>query len=193
MYEYIYKQHFGQQWPDAGRSPYVQDLDSKPWEKTFEMVTDYIEQKVIMKHAYSFALIRDPKERLLSAWKSKVTCDNGYGVDKGDRAHWSDKAGQYMGFVQHLQRLRGKPENVTCMGLDEYAQALLDSHWLDRANLLDRHFLPQSDGCFFRFGPESWSNVALIDDTIALRQLAKRMGNSPTNQFHQRTRARRLW
>merc|ERR1719379_1867238 len=102
MMEYIYDQIFPSTWVDTWKGkgpPYVQDVLSERWKmngnQVFRQVLDETKQDRIMKKAFSFALIRDPKERLVSAWKSKLACEDWYGVDTYDRAHYDGFFHQY--------------------------------------------------------------------------------------------------
>merc|ERR1740115_54996 len=47
----------------------------------FAVIPEFKEQRELMDSAYSFALVRDPKERLISAWKSKIACGGEYHTD----------------------------------------------------------------------------------------------------------------
>jgi len=178
LLEYTYNHVHRKSWDQMYRGkgpPYVQDVFTERWGGMMENPKNYSEQKEIMNSAYSFALIRDPKERLVSAWKSKLACANEFGVDQGDRAHYVEDANSYRGFVAHIQNLRGGDENVTCMNLEMFADALLVIKRAGRAQYLDRHFLPQDLGCFYRFGPERWSKVTTISDGKAFRELAEHL------------------
>merc|ERR1712183_28610 len=137
---------------------------------------DQKNQDVIMNKAFSFALIRDPKERIVSSWKSRIACEN-WAVDLYDRSHYDGHQHQYKGFVSHIQRLRGADENITCMPLDMFVEALLDIKKLGRSANLDRHFLAQDLGCFYRFPPERWSKVTTITAPDAFVELAGRLGS----------------
>ena len=66
-----YKTLFGKEWPYQGR-PWVQEVYSDRWEGK---VTTISVDEMKKKNVTSIALLRDPKERLISAWKSKVACD----------------------------------------------------------------------------------------------------------------------
>lgn len=181
IYQFIYEHEFGQKWPYTD-APYPQDLLSERWAGKWTMKHDQKLQKKIMEHSTSFALIRDPKERLVSAWKSKVTCDDSsYGVDVDDRAHWMKKEGRWRGFVPALQRLRGADDNTTCLSLEEFSQALYDIQLQGNSKYLDRHFLPQSLGCFKRFPPNTWTAVGPITERGSLEVLAAKLRSNTTH------------
>jgi len=186
MLEYTYDQIFPATWRDTWKGhgpPYAQDVWSERWEGNFVKIDDQEAQEKIMDKAFSFALIRDPKERLISAWKSKLACENWYGVDLFDRAHYDGFWHQYRGFVAQIQRLRGQDENITCMPLEMFAEALVDIKKLGRFQYLDRHFLPQDLGCFYRFPPERWSKIATIRDPDAFNELAERFGSKNSSVY----------
>jgi len=173
MYEYVFKSTKGKEftWKDK---PFVQDVTSERWEGSFEHVVDEQKQDKIMKDAFSFALIRDPKERLVSSWKSKVACDDAMGHD--DTSH----------FVKILYILmEWEPDpNVTCFSLEDFAGALHKIHVLGNEKYLDRHFLPQSMGCFWRFQPDQWSEVKYIGDEGSFTKLAEALHSADAEPPH---------
>mmetsp|Transcript_3504 Transcript_3504/g.4984 ORF Transcript_3504/g.4984 Transcript_3504/m.4984 type:complete len:366 (+) Transcript_3504:121-1218(+) len=115
----------------------------------------------------SFALIRDPKERIVSAWKSKVTCD----TDEEILGHRM--------FVPHLLKLAGPSNSMTartdkgfpCLDLSEYLAVLSQIHGQGREGLLNSHFLPQHLGCFKDVPPSMWTVVTTISGPNALCSL----------------------
>jgi len=185
MYEYLFEQEFNESWSaclqqnntdcrsDVASGP--QSITSPRWQNSFEMVKERPSQREIMQKAFSFALIRDPKERLLSAWKSKVSCNESFGVDLYDRAHFDQTDNRWKGFVPGLRRLQGKEDNVTCIALKGFLKALRDIHRAGNAKYLDRHFLPQNLGCFYRFKPDAWSKVVAISQPNAFASMARRV------------------
>jgi len=178
-FAYVYRAEFGQRWPHTDW-PYPQEVTSDRWAGKFKMVDDMKEQEDIMGHAFSLALIRDPKERLISSWKSKVACDDDFGVDTNDRARWGAIAQAYVGLVPDLQKLRGKDSNITCMELDEFATALYEIKQLGRADFVDRHFLSQDLACFKRFPPSKFTKVATVEDHEAFVALAEKLHTTNT-------------
>jgi len=115
----------------------------------------------------SFALIRDPKERIVSAWKSKVTCD----TDEEILGHRM--------FVPHLLKLAGPSNSMTartdkgfpCLDLSDYLAVLSQIHAQGREGLLNEHFLPQHLGCFKDVPPSMWTVVTTISGPNALCSL----------------------
>ena len=125
----------------------------------------------------SFALIRDPKDRIMSAWKSKVTCD----TDKEIRGHRI--------FVPELLNLVGPSSNITartdkgfpCLDLSEYLAVLSQIHGQGREGLLNGHFLPQHLGCFKDVPPSMWTVVTTISGPNALCSLKSVISKSTNN------------
>ena len=125
----------------------------------------------------SFALIRDPKDRIMSAWKSKVTCD----TDKEIRGHRI--------FVPELLNLVGPSSNITartdkgfpCLDLSEYLAVLSQIHGQGREGLLESHFLPQHLGCFKDVPPSMWTVVTTISGPNALCSLKSVVSKSTNN------------
>mmetsp|Transcript_33810 Transcript_33810/g.68808 ORF Transcript_33810/g.68808 Transcript_33810/m.68808 type:complete len:365 (-) Transcript_33810:218-1312(-) len=115
----------------------------------------------------SFALIRDPKERIVSAWKSKVTCD----TDEEIPGHRM--------FVPRLLKLAGPSSNMTartdkgfpCLDLSDYLAVLSQIHAQGREGSLNEHFLPQHLGCFKDVPPSMWTVVTTISGPNALCSL----------------------
>ena len=111
----------------------------------------------------SFALIRDPKERILSAWKSKVTCDTGL-----------DIPGHRM-VVPLLLKLAGPRSNITartdegfpCLDLSDFLAVLSRVHAQGKEASLENHLLPQHLGCFKHAPPSMWTVVTTISNPDA--------------------------
>lgn len=125
------------------------------------------------KNQDSFALIRDPKERIVSAWKSKVTCD----LEK--------EIGDHIRLVPHLLDLAGPSSNITaktkrttntgkeypCLDLSDYLAVLSQIHIQGKEGSLESHFLPQHLGCFRDAPPAMWKVVTTISDPNAMCSL----------------------
>ena len=148
--------------------PWIQTLSNKKlWTNIqAKRVSDWSN----FKNRDSFALIRDPKERIVSAWKSKVTCDT------------NNEIGGHRKFVPELLHLLGPSSNITartkinartdkgfpCLDLSDYLAVLSQIHSQGKQGLLDRHFLPQHLGCFRDAPPAMWKVVTTISDPNAL-------------------------
>mmetsp|Transcript_10289 Transcript_10289/g.23154 ORF Transcript_10289/g.23154 Transcript_10289/m.23154 type:complete len:242 (-) Transcript_10289:135-860(-) len=171
MWHFIYEKSFGHPWNFTGE-PFAQEVTSERWQGKVIHEKDEAKQAEIMNHAYSFALIRDPKERLISSWKSKVSCQPElYGTDVASRDF----------FVQRLLQTAGLGANadVPCLSLEDFLGAVAKVHSLGRERFLDRHFLPQTSGCFFKYPPEKWTKVATASDVEAFAELAEELGAPP--------------
>jgi len=166
MYEYIYNKSFGHEF-EYTDEPWVQEVESDRWKGKFQHITDQKEQDGLMNSAYSFALVRDPKERIISSWKSKIACCDWYHPDY-DRAT----------FVRNLRALAGQEydESLKCLELDEFLGTMAIIHRAGVAKDLDRHFLPQDLGCFSRFGAKEWTKVTVIDKDDAFDPIAEKLG-----------------
>mmetsp|Transcript_34828 Transcript_34828/g.75964 ORF Transcript_34828/g.75964 Transcript_34828/m.75964 type:complete len:308 (-) Transcript_34828:119-1042(-) len=168
MWNFIYAGQFGHPWSYTG-SPYVQDVLSERWEGKVEHLKNMTEQIAAMEEGFSFALIRDPKERLISAWKSKIACDTRFGTDTRERTFLTQR------LLQTAEKEHAPEQN--CMDLETFLDALQSAHQLGKQGFLDRHFLPQNEGCFSRFKPSRWSMVAAVDHSGAFAELGNRLGN----------------
>jgi len=169
LYNWIFEKEFGQSWPYKGE-PYIHELTSYRWQNRIRYITDWGEQAHLMDTAFTFALIRDPKERLVSAWKSKIACGGEYHTDFETRPWMTDQ----------LRMLAGVEGVQQCMTLEEFLKALDAIHTQKKHYLLDRHFLPQNLGCFFRTDPEKWSKVISIEDSNSLAALSGLFGTNET-------------
>ncbi|KAL7547880.1 hypothetical protein ACHAWF_011153 [Thalassiosira exigua] len=121
---------------------------------------------------YSFVLIRDPKERILSAWKSKVKCDK-IKTDVGARKI----------FVPPLLKLAELSRDIAgnftdengdimpCLDLSDYLSVLSKIHDLGREGIVNAHFRPQHLGCFLDAPPNMWTVVTTAGAPNALCKL----------------------
>lgn len=171
MYKYIYAKLFGQEWPYRDW-PWMQDVWTNRWNYLFALYDSLDEQRAVMERndTFSFALIRDPKERLISAWKSKAACEEErYDSDTGEgREH----------LLQSLVELQGLPasEAPSCYDLEDFIESLYTIHAQGKQQYLDRHVLPQNLGCFNRFPPDQWSIVATAGNSTGFAQLSQTLG-----------------
>lgn len=167
LYTWLFEQEFGERWPYEGE-PYIHELTSYRWQNRFEYITNWDDQAKLMDTEFTFALIRDPKERLISAWKSKLAC--------GDEFHTDVMTRPWM--TAELRLLAGLSGVQSCLTFEEFLQALASIHKRNKHYLLDRHFLPQNLGCFFRTEPEKWGKVVSIEEPDALKDLAEKFGSN---------------
>jgi len=158
----LYRILFGKPWPYSDW-PWVQNLDSKRWKGLITQTTKWKN----FEQSPSFAVIRDPKERLLSAFRSKVRCQSN---NLADRKR----------LVPQLLKLAGlskesasKPLDGPGLCLNEtiYLQALFMIHEKELQGRLDAHFLPQHLNCFLNVPPSKWSIVTTIGSAKAICDL----------------------
>ena len=148
------------------------------WNNTWTKPSSEVLQRVFAAPGndyFSFALIRDPRQRILSAWGSKIACDgNGTKVDVMERGK----------IVRTLLEQAGmRPEGRGCLGLTEFLRTLSKLHeWssedIEILDYLDGHFRPQHRTCFAHFPPQNWTRVGVISDDKAMQELAARVAPS---------------
>jgi len=169
LYSFVYQQTFKKPWKYEG-PPWVMATGSSRWQGTVEQISASQLHNVKNK----FAIIRDPQERLISAWKSKVTCEpDKWGTDVRDR-----KA-----FVPSLAKLAGQ-RRKTCMDFEEFLQTLNTIHKQGKAPQLNSHFLPQQFGCFRDLAPGNWTMTAPISDPDLVRALGGSLGDASQSLPH---------
>lgn len=167
MYEFVYREAMHRDWNYTG-PPYVQDVSSERWSGKFQSLKlDEAREIMARNDTFSFALVRDPVQRLISSWKSKAACDGGpWGTDLQDRAR----------IVPKLLALANQP-SFDCLSFDKFIEAIATVHTMGKANELNSHFLPQQYDCFRDFPPSSWSRVATVKDSESVAELAKHFGD----------------
>ena len=200
FYHLLYQQIFGQPWPYEG-PPYIHDTASKRWtidnDEGEDGITsifnttssrmhlqDLLDVLNVNKNAakddddsFSLAIIRDPKQRLLSAPKSKAACRN-LGFD-------SDSDNGY-NRVKTLYRLANRPmppegEKVCLSTFEPFLDLLYSVHKQGKGRELDVHFRPQTEGCGFQYvSPDYWKLVTTIDDPKLLDVIQKNV----VSKFH---------
>jgi len=172
LFGLIYLQIFGTRWNFTG-PPFIQEVLSTRWGGKWRALNDtgYAE-KIHDNSTFSFALMRDPKERIISAWKSKVACEESWGTDIRDRNR----------IVPELRKLAERP-NATCLSFVDFVDTLAAVHRKGLAQKLNPHFRPQHLNCFRTFKPEEWTVVAPISNAEAAQQLASHLGNVSVTGF----------
>ena len=160
---FAYKTLFGKEWPYQGR-PWVHDLYSDRWEGK---VTTISVDGMKKKNVTSIALLRDPKERLISAWKSKVACDEDA---------WNTDTFERQNVVDNLLLLANRSQGKNCMHLEEFLGVLHDIHEAGNGQMLNWHFLPQQLGCFHHLAPEEWTVASTINDPKVASSLSAALG-----------------
>merc|ERR1719232_1352732 len=126
---------------------------------------------------FSLAVYRDPKERIISAFKSKIACEKGFKTDR-----WESKR-----FTRHLLRLSGQNSHKKCLDFDKYLSTLKIIHQKDKEANLDEHFLPQYLGCFRHASPNDWNVVVPMKDERLSCILAQGLGLDSCNVENEHT------
>lgn len=175
LYAFVYKAIFGRDWHYEGE-PWIQQ-PSERWENRLESL-DMGRASDLMgnESVYSLAIVRDPRERLISAYKSKVACDT-----KCWRTDFDDRNRM----VPELLRLAGNESEADCLSFEDFVHTLSTIHSQGKAGRLDSHFLPQNLGCFKDFPRERWSKVAEMSDPSAARELSAHLGIAGVSSFGQ--------
>ena len=166
----LYKIAFGEDWPYSDK-PWLQDLASHRWKGVADVaLSDYD-----MLQQNSFALIRDPKDRLMSAFRSKVTCGKIYLIgDRNDRKRMVPKLLELAGLLpleRYGLQAPGSEDAGLCLNRTTYLRALGEVWRSGKEAELDAHFLPQTNSCFLNLPPSKWKVVTSIDRPGALCDL----------------------
>jgi hypothetical protein len=163
--EYVYKETFGKQWKDERCDGFdVHNVDANCWNKMFESAEWYGPE--VFADSRSLAVIRDPKERLVSSWKSKYACSGEkYGQDNREMNYRSRRV--------NLLREHSGTNHPGCMSLHEFAKALQAVKLNGNLTRLDQHIVPQSMWCFAIHKPEEFGEVLSLSDEGAYDKLAK--------------------
>jgi hypothetical protein len=111
--------------------------------------------------AFRFALIRDPTNRLLSAWRSKIACDDSnLEIDKGHRGK----------LVSELLGQAGSSNlSTSCLTLEQFVDALYDAHQKVSPFDLNTHFRPQTANCMV--AERSYNLVCDVEDSPCVEKL----------------------
>lgn len=112
----------------------------------------------------SLALVRDPRDRLISAWKNKATCAEGEGANVPDVARLVPRLLQLAAVPATGARTRrgSAGEDIPCLDLAAFVEVLFAIHARGKAARLDRHFRPQHLGCFLDHPPSEWGHVRTV-------------------------------
>jgi len=174
LYRFIYQQLFGSAWPHK-KEPYIQE-PSYRWESKLQGINSNKALTLMntsREPPFSLAFMRDPRERLISAWKSKVACDaDCWGTDKLDRQE----------MVPALLHLAGMVRQE-CLSFASFIAALRTIHEQDKAWELNRHFIPQNLDCFRDIPIDRWSLATDISDPDAAKELSARLGTAKVSSF----------
>jgi len=172
LYDFVFREAFGRAWNYTG-PPFIQDVTASRWAGKFKLLyRNETESLIKQNDTFSLALVRDPKKRIISAWKSKIACDPNWGTDVRDRE----------GIVPKLLTLANRT-NASCLSLYHFLDAVYAVHKAGKARELNSHFRPQHFGCFRHFPPQMWRKVVSIADTGAAAELAVRFGDANQSDF----------
>jgi len=174
LYMFMYQTLLGEEWNFTG-PPFIQ-RGSHRWQGQLRTIS--AESAVTLMdtnpNMFSLALVRDPIERLQSAWKSKVACDNScYRIDTDDR-NW---------FVPQLLDLAGNTSKETCLSFPDFVDVLFSIHTQGKEGFLNLHFLPQNLHCFRDIPVEKWGKVATVKDADMAKELALHVGNTAVSSL----------
>ena len=192
LFNFMYKAIFEEKWPyhDA---PWIQEVDSRRWSGVFNK-SDMSDQDLInfissgqqqQQHVFSMAIIRDPKQRMISAWKSKAACPK-------DGSNWGKDPDSPRLVTQLLQLsgikpthsntyFAGKKPVAYCLTLEEFLDALQIIHKdIQAISNIDRHFRPQSMECFRHTDPNQWSYVSTVSNPGLVDAFRQALGRKPS-------------
>lgn len=175
FYAELYKIVFGKEFDFAG-PPFVQKMDSERWEHLGQRIKTM--RNVPMNR--SFALIRDPKERLMSAYRSKIRC--GDNVDRADRIRLVKELVDMAGLPMEEFAINPGTDDV-CMNETSYLHSLLLIHRNGDEGILDAHFRPQNLVCFLHVPPSEWSIVSTIGNPQAKCRLKALFEGTSFNNY----------
>lgn len=178
LYQYLYKNIFGVDYEEKYNytKPYLQTVRSPRWNGVFNqtMMSDRdLVNAVTNSSIFSFAVVREPAERLLSAWKSKLACNHiKFKTDVSSRER----------LTLHLLKLAEIPspnsatETGLCLPFSTYLGLLYGIHILNKTSELDAHFMPQHLQCFRHTEPSRWTHVVKISDPEIGNILSQALG-----------------
>lgn len=159
---------------DPCNNTYIQNFNAPCWQgkvvHPFNMTDDQRWRMVNRHEILRVAIIRNPYERLISAWKSKAACESDdFGTDVEDR----DK------IVPILLRQAEIHKQATCLSLTSFAQVLDKLRRMSLRGQFDirqmnKHFRPQQS--FFRhIRYDIILDVDQISNSTALAPIVRRL------------------
>lgn len=177
-FNWLYYGMAGIKYNRTGCETYVQDLRSPCWvphaKYLFELPEDEQWRVLTSSETLRVAIQRNPFERLVSSWKSKVSCDDEkYGTDLNNR----------VSMVPQLLKQGGMPEDPRqCLSIVEFAETLdavrtnvgTPATKLRSLRNLDVHFRPQE----FYFDEVDYDIVLDVKDlgnTTYLKPIMERL------------------
>ena len=94
---------------------------------------------------------RDPVERYISAYKSKLQCCNSISrvpcIPRQNYYFAQNLITMTRGYKRHVLRPGANASNISCLFMEEYVRALEVHHFRKEQNKLEQHFFPQHLEC----------------------------------------------
>jgi len=173
FYGFLHQQLYGTSTPPGNTAPH--GWSHEKWNEFSK-----ISAQQLMGVKNSFAVMRDPKERLISSWKSKIACGSKWNTDTTDRAR----------IVPQLLELASKDDDGKhCLEFDEFLETMKAVHDAGKASLLNPHLRPQQYGCFKDLKPSQWTFAAAISDPGFSAKLAEMLGDDSKPEFPHKHRS----
>ena len=184
FYFWLYNTLAGVPWPYSG-PPWVQDVSSEHWSggnltgvrvARFAALPFHQRNRILSDaNVRRFALTRDPLERALSAYYSKVACGTGdasdhAGVIRQLMKQAPNAAAAGLGEGSDLNR------SVPCLSAVDFARMVLEARLSTSTRWqVNAHFMPQSDACgLHTIGYHML--VPLEDNTYGMGRIAAALG-----------------
>jgi len=166
LFDWIYIHKFGHPYynkTERHLPPWPQTISegNTRWQGTFTIPHSQSDWRNIFDDPTmtSMAIIRDPVDRLHSAWKSKCKCPR-----TSDEGEWQ---------TMELLTTAGIPEEKMpegkCLSFPYFIELLFTMHMQKKAHLLNQHWRPQTMLCFNTTPPERWdfiSTAANVGDLL---------------------------
>ena len=155
--------------------------ESQAWQGAFEKPIPVQEAKEVLSSpsTFSFALIREPISRLVSAWKNKMACDGKtWGTSLDNREDRTKKLLKLSGMLlpKHIEE-----NSKYCLEFPEFVEALRLVHRKGKQDYLNYHFLPQHLYCFRTLEPSYWMHIVTAGDPSIGSMFAHLFGLKDTN------------
>lgn len=196
---WIYKvTHNGKSWPYVG-PPWIHSFSPR-WGNTNVVLLNAKAQARVFADptVLTVALVREPSERLLSSWQSKLQCEAGKRgeIDADGPAVIRTIAAVLGGAATITSRpplplftvRMSRVVNRGCLYVHEYAALLDEVHRRHDPSHLDAHILPQQHGCFKSQPYQTWTfttqaKYLSANDTALRRLSAAFLPGRPTVPF----------
>ena len=130
------------------------------------------------KPTFAVAIVRDPVERLESAFNDKFRCLD---LDEHPWKHWRDRERMTLRLLALVGYtiapvVDGDSDPVACFSsFDQFVSIVYLVHAQGKAAQLDPHLLPQKEACFRHASPDKWDFVGEIRNPKALASIEKLM------------------